>query len=542
MVRSFNTTGPCVLSDHYMIPASARLPEVPDLVEHSKYFVLHAPRQTGKTTALRALAAELTAGGRYAAVVLSMEAGQPWTDDIGAATRAILTGAGRTARINLPADLRPPPWPNSWDEGLLSDAFAVWAEACPRPLVLFLDEIDSLGGRTLLSVLRQLRDGFADRPTGFPASVALCGLRDVRDCHSREIASRSLGSPEVASGGDPTTLTSPSPFNIAVASLRLSDFTLDEVQELYGQHTTETGQRFTPQAVEYAYALTMGQPWLVNALAYEIINRMAVPAARSITNDDVDEAAERIIVARATHVDSLLDKLRDRRVRRIIEPILAGTEVRFDPFADDLAYTVDLGLVRRTASTVEIANPIYRNVITRVLADGLFEGVVGAPQSRSFVLPDGRLDLDGLLARFAEFWHNSEDLLQADVPYREVTPHVTLLGYLDRAINGSGFVDREYGVGRGALDLLIRWNHTGPEGKPVVQRQALEVKTHRPGDPDPTFAGISQLDGYLLRLGLPDGHLVIFDQRPAERKRVATELGAQTTTSPSGRTITTVRI
>jgi len=528
VTRSFNTAGPCVLSDHYMIPAAARLPEVPRLVQDNTYFVIHAPRQTGKTTVLQALAADLTASGRYAAVVLSMEAGQPWPDDIGSATRAILSGARRTARINLPTDLRPPPWPDSWDEGLLSDAFAVWAEACPRPLVLLLDEIDALTGRTLLSVLRQLRDGYRDRPKGFPASVALCGLRDVRDYR-------------IDPGGSPAA-ASPSPFNIIVESLRLSDFTPDEVRELYGEHTMETGQRFTPQAVEYAYALTMGQPWLVNALAYEIVSRMKVPAATSITTGHVDEAAERIIVARATHVDSLLDKLRDPRVRRIIEPILAGTEVRFDPFADDLAYTVDLGLVRRTASTVEIANPIYRNVITRVLADGLFEGVVGAPQPRSFVLPDGRLDLDGLLARSAEFWHNSEDLLQADVPYQEVTPHVTLLGYLDRAINGSGFVDREYGVGRGALDLLIRWNHTGPEGKPAVQRQALEVKTHRPGDPDPTTAGINQLDGYLLRLGLPTGHLVIFDQRPAERKRVATELGSQAMTSPSGRTITVVRI
>jgi len=512
-----------------MIPASTRLPEVPELVANQKYFVVHAPRQTGKTTALRALAAELTTSGRYAALVLSMEAGQPWADDIGAATRAILSGARIAARANLPADLRPPAWPDSWPEGLLSEAFAKWAEACPRPLVLFLDEIDALTGHTMLSVLRQLRQNFAERPAGFPSAVALCGLRDVRDY-------------KLASGGDPTTMTSPSPFNIAVTSLRLSDFTLDEVRELYWQHTAETGQRFAPTAVEYAYALTMGQPWLVNALAYEIVNRMKVPPTTTITTDHVDEAAERIIVARETHVDSLLDKLRDPRVRRVIEPILAGTQVRFDPFADDLAYTTDLGLVRRTASTVEIANPIYRNVITRVLAGGLFDGVVGAPAPRSFVLPDGRFDLPGLLTRFAGFWHENEDLLAADEPYREVTPHVTLLGYLDRAINGSGFVDREYGVGRGAIDLLVRWSYTGPDGRATVQREALEVKTHRPGDTDPTLAGLEQLDGYLTRLGLSAGHLVIFDQRPAERKRVGIELGAQTVTSPGGRAVTVVRI
>ncbi|WP_248814714.1 ATP-binding protein [Frankia sp. AgPm24] len=529
MARTFGTAGPCVPGKHFMIPASARLPEVPDLVARENYFVLHAPRQTGKTTALQALATDLTASGRYAAVVLSMEAGRPWPDDIGAATRAILGRARRTARTNLPAELRPPPWPDSWDEALLSEAFAAWAEACPKPLVLFLDEIDALSGQTLLSVLGQLRDGYRDRPSGFPSSIALCGLRDVRDY-------------KIASGGDSTRLTSPSPFNIKVISLRLNDFTLNEVRALYQQHTADTGQNFTLQAVEYAYALTMGQPWLVNALAHEIVDRMKIPTTTTITADHVDEAEERLIVARETHLDSLLDRLRDPHVQRIIEPVLAGTEVRFDPFSDDLAYTTDLGLVRRTASTVEIANPIYRNVITRVLADGLFDGVAGAPQPRSFVLADGRLDLPGLLERFTEFWHRTEDVLAADEPYREVTPHVTLLGYLDRAINGSGFVDREYGVGRGAMDLLIRWSHTGPDGRATVQREALEVKTHRPGDADPTQAGIRQLDGYLLRLGLATGHLVIFDQRPAERKRVSTELGTQIAISPTGRTIAVVRI
>ncbi|MCK9878699.1 hypothetical protein MXD59_23535 [Frankia sp. Ag45/Mut15] len=86
----------------------------------------------------------------------------------------------------------------------------------------------------------------------------------------------------------------------------------------------------------------------------------------------------------------------------------------------------------------------------------MFDGITGAPAPHSFVLPDGRLDLPALLTRFTEFWHRTEDLLTADEPYREVTPHVTLLGYLDRAINGNGFVDREYGVGCGAMDLLIR--------------------------------------------------------------------------------------
>ena len=51
--------------------------------------------------------------------------------------------------------------------------------ANPTPLVLLVDEIDSLVGDTLLSVLRQLRAGYEQRPEGFPQSVVLCGVREI---------------------------------------------------------------------------------------------------------------------------------------------------------------------------------------------------------------------------------------------------------------------------------------------------------------------------------------------------------------------------
>lgn len=167
---------------------------------------------------------------------------------------------------------------------------------CPRPLVLFFDEIDALQGQSLRSVLRQLRDGFTVSRGGFPDAVVLCGLRDVRDY-------------KAASGGDPGRLGTSSPFNIKVASLRLGDFTEPEVVELYGQHTTETGQEFTPDAVQRAFWCTQGQPWLVNALAREIVEEMAIPSDTPVTAEHVDEAKERLILARATHLDSLAARL-----------------------------------------------------------------------------------------------------------------------------------------------------------------------------------------------------------------------------------------
>ncbi|MBL7486613.1 ATP-binding protein [Frankia sp. AgB1.9] len=526
MARWFNTAGPCNPNNHYMIPASARLPTVPGLVARNGYFVVHAPRQTGKTTTLRALAAELTDSGRYAALLTSCEPGRAWGDDVGEATRAILQKLRDDAEDALPPELVPPPWPEAADGALLGTSLRAWSRACPRPVVLFLDEIDALEGRTLISALGQLRSGATNRPSRFPASIALCGLRDLRDY-------------KIASGGNPNRLGGPSPFNIIVESLRLGNFTLDEVWELYGQHTTATGQKFTTTAVNRAFELTGGQPWLVNALADEIVRKLEVPPSAQITAAHVDKAKERLVLARATHLDSLVDKLNDPRVRAIIEPMLAGTVPVEDPLDDDLQYVRDLGLIAVDAP-VRISNPIYSEVVVRVLTDRVLQFTPDAPPPRAFVLPDGRMDFARLLAEFAEFWKANGDILVSRQVYHEAAPHLVLQAYLQRVINGGGTVLREYGVGRGRLDLLVRWPHPTLGNPQAEQRQAIEIKARAAGDPDPIAQGLLQLDGYLDRLDLDTGTLALFDRRPTA-PAIHDRTSISPTTSPAGRTITLFR-
>jgi hypothetical protein len=511
-----------------MIPALRRLPQAPGLVDQLGYFVVHAPRQTGKTTALQALALELTAGGRYAALHFSCELGQAVGDDYGAAQRGILDEIRLQAELALEPQLHPPAWPEASEANLLTAALTMWARVCPRPLVLFFDEIDALQGQSLVSVLRQLRAGFVRRPTAFPASVALCGLRDVRDY-------------KTAAGGDPSRLGTASPFNIKVESLRLGDFTLDEVRELYAQHTAETGQEFVPDAVDWAVELTAGQPWLVNALAREVVEKLGIPAPEPITIEHLERAKERLILARATHLDSLAAALAQPRVRQVIEPVLAGTLNQLDPYNDDIQYVSDLGLIA-PKPPLRIANPIYREVIARVLAANVEFKVVADP--RSFVLSDGRLDIDLLLHEFAAFWREHADILTAGIAYHEVAPQLVLMGYLQRIVNGGGYgygyVDREYGTGRGRIDLLIRWPYQTPTGKKALQRHALELKVWRESEPDPLTQGLAQLDGYLDRLSLDTGILVIFDRRP-EAAPIAGRTTFEQETSPSGRPVTVLR-
>ncbi len=524
-MRFFNTAGPCDERFHYMVPAAARLPEVPWLIDRGGWLVVRAPRQSGKTTTLRAIARELTAAGRHAALHFSCEVAAAAGDDFGAAQEAILAAIRARAGDDLPPELRPPAvWPAATDLDLLGAALSAWAAECPRPLVLFFDEIDAVTGASLRAVLGQLRANYDRRPGKAPWSVTLCGLRDVREY-------------KAASGGDPTRLGTASPFNIKVESIRLGDFTPDEVRALYAQLTAETGQPFTDQAVERAWEVTQGQPWLTNALAREITEKLAIPPPTPITDEHIESARERLILARATHLDSLVARLQEPRVRRIIEPLLAGGLVGGDTYDDDFTYVRDLGLIAQSPPP-RVANPIYREVIVRVLAAAAEANVPVEP--RRFVQPDGRLDVRQMASAFVDFWREHGDVLIGGLPYAEVAPQLVLMAFLQRVVNGGGFVDREYGVGRGRIDVLVRWPFRGPGGDRAWQRVAVEMKVWRDKRGDPLGEGLKQLDAYLGGLGLDAGVLALFDRRTAAAP-IEERAGLEDHVTPAGRTALVLR-
>ncbi len=525
-MRRFNTAGPCRPEHDYMIPPARRLPGVVELVDHQAYFALHAPRQSGKTTTMRTLARQLTDEGRYAALHFTCEQARVFPEDVTSAEKAVVRSIVSSAALHLPESLRPPELVDAEPGTYLQAQLTRWATACPRPLVLVFDEIDALEGSSLKTVLGQLRAGFYDRPAAFPSSVILCGMRDVRDY-------------KVASGGGTVRLGSSSPFNVKEASLRLGNFSEADVRELYAQHTDETNQPFSEEALTRAFHLSQGQPWLVNALAREIVEEMKVPPAEAITAAHVDEAKERLIRARATHLDSLLARLQEDRVRRVLEPVLAG-EITLSPTFDaDFDYVTDLGLVAPDLP-VRIANPIYREIILRVLAAPV-EGLVTA-STPSYLTPEGGLDMARLLRDFAEFWREHGDVLASGLPYPEVAPQLVLMAWLHRIVNGGGLIDREVGVGRKRIDLLVRWPIPSADGKRTVQRFAFELKVWRDRDKrrDPVAQGLTQLDDYLASLDLDEGTLVVFDARstapPIEDRTRFEELA-----TPSGRKVTLLR-
>ncbi|MEB3227306.1 MAG: ATP-binding protein, partial [Synechocystis sp.] len=300
MPKWFNTAGPCQADIHYMLSPTARIPELMPLIQQRNYFVIHAPRQVGKTTAMIALAQELTASGDYTAVMLSVEVGAAFPNDPIAAEKTIL----EEWRQSIPFYLAPELCPSADSFEVSGDRvgpfLSLWAKQSPRPLVVFLDEIDALQDESLIAVLRQLRSGYPRRPQNFPHSLGLIGMRDVRDY-------------KVKSGGS-DRLNTASPFNIKVASLTMGNFSFEDVRDLYQQHTDATGQIFTPEAVTHAFYLTDGQPWLVNALAREATQYLVKDPAEPITMAVIEQAKEILIQRQDTHLDSLAERLREDRV------------------------------------------------------------------------------------------------------------------------------------------------------------------------------------------------------------------------------------
>ena len=499
-MRKFKTSGPVVAAKHHCIPPLERidLEYVLGLIHDAKYFILHAPRQTGKTSALKALQDHLNSGaeGDYRCLYVNVEAAQAMRENIPEAMEVILKVLAGTAQTVLGDDsldgIRRAALAEGGAGAALWEALRRWAMASPHPLVLLIDEIDALIGDSLLSVLRQLRSGYDMRPRSFPHSIVLCGVRNVRDYR-------------IHSASEGKTIAGGSAFNISAAALRLGDFDRAETEALLGQHTAETGQEFEPAAIERVYTQTAGQPWLVNALCNEACfeNPQGRDRSRPITEDDIFAAQEVLIQGRVVHLDQLADKLQEERVQRVVEPMLSGAAHR-SYTTHDLEYVRDLGLVTLDPPP-RIANPIYAEVVPRELTYATQEDLLVEPAW--YIDEDGALNLDKLLEAFQEYFReNSEHWLKL-FQYQEAGPQLLLHAFLQRVLNGGGRIEREYGLGRQRVDLFIRWPRPAGEQRFVIECKILH------GSLDKTLEkGLPQMAGYMGRCNADAGHLVIFDR------------------------------
>ncbi len=506
MERTFNTAGPQKPLINYTIDPLSRfdLEDILMLIQQQRYFVLHAPRQTGKTSCLLALRDYLNEKGDYIAVYANVEGGQASRNDMQSVIKSTVdTLADEFTDIvnnGIPYELRDRVQ-NVGKDAMLTSYLRSLSKELPKPIVLFIDEIDALVGDSLVSVLRQIRSGYANRPSAFPQSIVLCGVRDVRDYRIV------LSNQDIVTGG--------SAFNIKAESLRLGDFTQEEIHELYMQHTRETGQEFDEGCFPIVWGATEGQPWLVNAIGREVTYKMRENRDRTvrITPEMIDAAIEHIIYRRDTHIDQLIYKLKEDRVRRVIQPMLANSDEADDSLipVDDIQYVEDMGLIKRERGTnIRISNNIYREIIPRELTWSTQQMMTQKPQW--YMNPDNSINMEKLMLDFQQFFRQNADSWIGKFDYAEAGPQLLLQAYLQRVVNGGGYIDREYGLGRRRTDLLVRKPLTDGYGGPV-QRIVLELKIKRGALDKVIEEGLEQTSAYMDLCGSVDeGHLIIFDR------------------------------
>ncbi|MBM3199038.1 MAG: AAA family ATPase [Chlamydiae bacterium] len=488
-VKRFCIAGAIIPEDHYFLSHRLDWEQLRDFIEAKHYFILHAPRQSGKTTAVLEWVKELNREGRYKTFYINVEAAQAARNNVEKGMETLLDcfkgeillqfGEEDPAVRYLQKEIKE----RSFSGNALQNFLQFWSQSSDKPLVLFIDEIDALVGDTLISVLRQLRAGYIKRPTAFPQSICLFGVRDIRDYR-------------IWSDKEQATILGGSAFNIKTESITLADFTLEQVRALYFEHTKETGQVFTEETVQYAFEQTRGQPWLVNALAYQACFRDIVDRSKEISVDVMQRARDTLVKRCDTHIDVLLSRLLEPRVRTIVDAIISGTKEAMDFPPDDVQYIRDLGLIAPRG--YEIANPIYREVIPRALISSMQDRI---PQTMpSYLDAEGFLYMDRLLAAFTQFFREHSGAWLKGFAYYESAPHLLLMAFLQRLINGGGSVTREYALDSEKVDLYITWK---------TQRFVLELKIFY--NQKTIEQGLAQLESYMDKTSA-EGHLVLFDR------------------------------
>jgi hypothetical protein len=490
MKKYFNIAGPCNDKSHYMVPVLNRYKNINTLVEQGHYYVIHAARQTGKTTLIKALVNHYNSEGNYYALYCSLESVQVFTEAKEGIPEILNNLRFSIQYSNLPLkDLFAQNSNISEISTLIKSALSNYCSLLDKPLIIFFDEIDGLQNGTMITFLRQLRDGYISRPEiNFVHSIALVGMRNIRDFKSK-IRDNQL------------TLGSTSPFNIITKSLTISNFSISDIEGLYAQHTQATGQIFEKLVIEKIFEQTDGQPWLVNAIAREIIEEILEnDYTREINIELVEQAIQNIILRRDTHIDSLLDKLKEPRVQRIIESIILGKSNEINILNDDTQYCLDLGLIKDNNRILEPANKIYSEVIIRTLNyNTQFHLYNQVPNN--WIDNSGNIDMTGLLKGFQQFWRENSDVWVEKYEYKEAAPHLILQAFLQRIINGGGSILREYAAGRERMDLCVLYE----KNKYPIELKLMYSKSV-------VQEGIIQLGNYMVTVGENTGWLVIFDR------------------------------
>jgi len=247
-----------------------------------------------------------------------------------------------------------------------------------------------------------------------------------------------------------------------------------------------------------------------------------------ITTDLIKKAKENLILARQTHLDQLVDKLSENRVRSVILPMILGQGAI--PLADDIEYCKDLGLIKIGKTGLEISNAIYNEIIPRELTN-VAQTLLLTTFRPSWIAPDGSLEIRTLLTLFKDFWNKNAGIWSKKMrDYEEAAPQLLMQAFLQRVINGGGYINREYGLERKRTDLFIEWHYICRDVAsyvlhPKIQNAVMELKVISTYSSYEALkaSAIIQTAEYAKICGEKQAHIIVFDNNQSQNWGADTE-------------------
>ncbi|MEA1911667.1 MAG: PD-(D/E)XK nuclease domain-containing protein, partial [Spirochaetota bacterium] len=136
--------------------------------------------------------------------------------------------------------------------------------------------------------------------------------------------------------------------------------------------------------------------------------------------------------------------------------------------------------------------------------------------SPDWVADDGSMDTEILFNMFTQFWRENSEIWASNIAgYQEAAPHLVFQAYLQRVANGGGYVFREYGLGRGRTDLMLKWRPSTSSGTGAKeQRIVIELKIYSKGSSLKRIKekALVQTLEYAKKSDSTENHIIIFDR------------------------------
>lgn len=509
--RSFGTRGPVDPARNYVVPRTTEIAALKTRIEEGHYIVIFAPRQTGKTTFFRwTLDALVREDEQWFPIQLDFQTlknvdVETFYNELRRRIHNEITGEFHRREQAMPSQCQ------QFLETVLLTAhihlqpfFLELVEHLDnRKVVIIIDEFDGIPRAALSDFLYTLREIYhSGAPNRCPYSVVIVGVKSIAQLNY----DRSI-----------------SPFNIQ-DDFSLPNFTLTQVQALFGEYTNEVGQQIDPDVIEELVHQTAGQPFLVNRLGQILTEELAPPMEQSINRDQFAIAHRQILRERNTHIMHLTTNIRaDRRFEALLLRIaLKEQPVAFNLDNELISELSTYGVLVPDADwNCRIQNPIYQYRIVQTFQpaiNGLEDEFLPEDTETGFydyVTVAGRLDLRMLLRNFRDFIARAgyRILEVPDTPQEFVGQHL-LFGYLDQFVRQvSGFMYLEVRTGRGRMDLIILHNRQ----KYIVETKLWEGKGFY-------SMGKKQLAAYLDTEGEREGYYVVFDHRKKPEAREEEEI------------------